>query len=389
MSGNTTRSGRTYKRNASPSPLYTNKPELSRKRRVKRVPEIKSMVLIINAHGDIVVNLRDLSELDIFKEIMATGYENNFTINETFIIEDDEQDPPIEKIEGRVTYKRNDIELTPYLWTANVINVPENVNFYAVNVPCAVGYRTPNRTNPYCWKGVCREEGFAVWQDNLTNANLISEMQKLWEHYNLGLSSQRLREYYASTIHADSIRQNPSILPLPPIKKVLQKGLQTQSSDITSNIKLQIFTEEGKTTYSLLDIFDLTDEIDFPELKKDYPKCRTQINNYIDKIKYYVRISDNANLFDITLSEILQLLFSLVDKYGEPNEKEAHTADIYMVDHSCFGLSSSPSAEGQVKKDIYAKLTQYFTNRTPEQIYMGGNVIGGKKVVKQNVKKRH
>ena len=42
-----------------------------------------------------------------------------------------------------------------------------------------------------------------------------------------------------------------------------------------------------------------------------------------------------------------------------------------MVDHSCFGLSTSHSAEGTAKKNIYSKLTQHFTSR-PEQIYLGG-----------------
>jgi hypothetical protein len=43
-----------------------------------------------------------------------------------------------------------------------------------------------------------------------------------------------------------------------------------------------------------------------------------------------------------------------------------------MIDHSCFDLRTLNSAEGQVKKDIYAKLTQHFTNRT-DQLYMGGS----------------
>jgi len=343
------------------------------------------MALLINAHGDISVELEDSDELEEFNDLVShlvrRGHDaENYTITETETRKKDFN----EKIKGRVTYKRNDIELTPYLWTANVINVPENVNFYAVNVPCAVGYRPTHRNFPYCWKGLCREEGeenFIEWQDNLTNDNLMSEMQRLWQHYNLGLRSQQAKEHYERSIHENSIRQNPTVLPLPRIEKILQKGLQSQSNDIGNilgKIQLQIFTEEGKTTYYLLNIFDATNK-DFLKLKEDFPKCKKNIYEYTSKLEHSETASGDY-LLDTSLSQILELLFSLAEKYGD-------NTDIYMVDHSCFDLAFPHSAEGQVKKDIYAKLTQYFTNR-PVQLYMGGKDSKNRKRRKKNGTKR-
>ena len=55
-----TRSGKTFKRKTSQSPPP--------KKRIKAmVPKIKAMVLLINAHGNIVVNLKDSFDLDEFK----------------------------------------------------------------------------------------------------------------------------------------------------------------------------------------------------------------------------------------------------------------------------------------------------------------------------------
>jgi len=371
MSRKRTRSGISYE------PPSKRKPE----------PKIKSMALLIDAHGDISVKLKDSDELEEFNDLVSHRVRQehdaeNYTITETETPETETRKKELnEEIEGRVTYKRNDIELTPYLWTANVINVPENVNFYAVNVPCAVGYRTPNRTNPYCWKGVCREgeETFIEWRDNLTNDNLMNEMQRLWEHYNLGISSQQTNEHFQRSIHENSIRQNPSVLPLPRIEKIIQKGFQSQSSDvhksnILSKIQLQIFTEEGKTTYYLLNIFDATNVDDFHQLQVDYPKCDKNVHKYISKIQHY-KTTSGVDLLNTTLSQILELLFSLAEKYGD-------NTDIYMVDHSCFDLEFPHSAEGQVKKDIYAKLTQYFTNRSV-QLYMGGKETKGRKRTKR------
>ena len=340
------------------------------------------MALLIDVHADISVELKDSDELEEFNGRSSRATENDYTITETTIVEKG----LIETITGQVTYKKD--ELTPYLWTADVINVPDNVNFYAVNVPCAVGYGTPDRTNPYCWRGICREyvddgeENFVEWRDNLTNDNLMNEMQRLWEQYNLGLRTQQLDARYHRNIHENSIRQNPPVLPLLPIEKILQKGLQSQStiykSNIMNKIQLQIFTEEGKTSYYLLNIFDPTNNIDYLQLKKDYPKCKKNVQKYLSKL-HHLKSASGGDLLNTTLGDILELLFSLVDKYGE-------NTDIYMVDHSCFDLEFPHSAEGQVKKDIYSKLTQYFTNR-PTQIYMGGaKEKGGKRL--KNVTKR-
>lgn len=332
----------------------------STSRKIKKQLKIKSMVLTINSHGNVMVDLRDMPELKEFEEIVSDD-EDNYSVGETLIFMDNEQDPPVEKIGGPIVYEKDDETYIPYMWIADVIPVPENVNFYAVNVPCAVGYRTPDRRED-CWHGLCKQEQFIEWENQLTPANLRSEMCMLSHHYNHGISEQIIDELDYAAIHSHSIRQNTCFTP---IKKILQKPLETQETDDEyANILLHIFTEDGKTTYTLLDIFDATKEIDFPELKKDYPRCRTQITKYIQKIKHDIRLEDNANLLSLNLSHILQLLFSLVDKYGD-------NTDIYMIDHSCFELAFLHSAEGTVKKNIYSKLTQHFTSR-PEQIYLGG-----------------
>ena len=344
---------------------YSSSPsKTSPSKKNKRIPKIKAMVLTINSHGSIAVELRDIpKELDLFNELTSESDENNYTINETFIIRDDEQDPPIEKIGGTVDYENDGTEYTPYMWIADVIPIPENIKFYAVNVPCAVGYGTPAR-ECVLWNGLCGETQFIEWEKQLTLDNLTSEMCKISQHYRDGLRDQLFLEISNTdtTIHPHSIRQNTCFTS---IKKILQKWLETQDSD-KGIIKLHIFTEDGKTTYTLLDVFNEYNKYDsFSDLKKQYPKCISQINKYIQKIQHDITIEDDVNLLSVRLSDILQVLFSLVDKYG-------NDTDIYIIDHSCFGLEDSHSAEELVEKDIYAKLTQYFTNRT-DQIYMGGS----------------
>lgn len=359
-----TRSGRQFKRKVSSSPPS---------RKMKRVPKIKAMVLTINSHGSIDVELRDIKkELELFKDIVsASDDEDNYTINETFTIMDNE-DPPVEKIGGSIDYIKDQKEYSPYMWIANVIPIPENIKFYGVNVPCAVGYETPDRC---LWSNVCSETGFIEWENQLTLHNLKSEMCRVSDNYKHGFQDQILDLVENLDIHPHSIRQN---ICFTPIKKVLQKFLETQESDNLQIIKVHIFTEDGKTTYTLLDIFnEYIEPGSFSDLKKQYPQCSRQINKYIKKIQHDITIEDDVNLLSVTLNDILQVLFSLVDKYGDDT-------DIYMIDHSCFNLGPSNSLEGQVKKDIYSKLTQHFTNRTA-QIYMGGS----KESKRRKRRKRH
>jgi hypothetical protein len=258
-------------------------------------------------------------------------------------------------------------------WTAYICNVPSEYMIYTVNAPCCVGSATPSRGTECMTNGLCDPAEYGVFIGSLSTRNILPKMVKLSRTFDETLEISKRTGFGCDGIINHSLRTNHKLRI--PISKMLNKSLQCQLSDNGETyINLNIFLKDGtRKTFCLLNsrpsqYKDIKDETltSIRKLKDSYPECGPACEEYKKSLQYFENPRGISNCFlNTELSDILQLIYSLVGNYGD------NTA-IYMTDFSCW-ITNEYNYETYdalpIVKEVNAKLT---TMLTEDNILHGG-----------------
>jgi len=222
-------------------------------------------------------------------------------------------------------------------WTAEICNVPSEYMIYTVNAPCCVGSATPSRGTECMTNGLCDPAEYSAFIRSLSTRNILPKMVKLSRTFDETLEISKQTGFGCDGIISHSLRTNHKLRR--PVSKMLNKSLQCQLSDNGETyINLNIFLKDGtRETFCLLSskpsqYKDIKDETltSIHNLNVSYPECGAACEKYKKSLKYFENPRGIANCFlNTELSDILQLIYSLVGNYGD------NTA-IYTTDFSCW-----------------------------------------------------
>lgn len=291
-------------------------------------------------------------------------------------------------VKSRSTKHEETIKEPICTWNAEICHIPEEYPIYSVNAPCCVGSGTPARGTCCMTNGLCDPTEYKRFLTGLNESNILYKMVSLSRTFHDTLETANRIGFGCDAICPDSLRINHQLES--PVTVMLNKDLQCQQEvDDESYIDLYLLLKDGtqqkfclltSQTDSRITILDET-KILVDIIGVRYPKCVAACEKYKRALDYRITPGYPTGL-DIKLSDILQLIYSLIDNYGD-------NTDIYMADFSCWITNEydyhTDSATPIVKK-INALLTKYLTE---ENILHGGKSRKARKSLRKKLTRRN